>query len=80
MTAAFPPPSLAAPFEKKDILKARGYRWNGGEDGRYKAWHKEIALDELDAEVAYLKADIYGREALGRSSKVTPLSRFTTRG
>ena len=73
--------AIDAPFEKKDALKARGYRWNGGEDGRHKAWHREVALDELDAELTYLKAEIYRRDPTpGRMSKVTPLTRFTTRG
>lgn len=73
--------AIDSPFETKDILKARGYRWNGGEDGRHKAWHRELALDELDAELTYLKTEIYRREQTpGRMSKVTPLTRFTTRG
>lgn len=72
--------AINSPFETKDILKARGYRWNGGEDGRYKAWHKEVAVDALDAELAYLKAEIYRGGAGGRTSKVTPLTRFTVRG
>lgn len=73
--------AVDSPFETKDILKARGYRWNDGTDGRHKAWHKEVGLDEIDAEVAYLKTEIYrSASALGRSSKVTPLTRFTVRG
>lgn len=72
--------AINSPFETKDILKARGYRWNGGEDGRYKAWHKEVSVSELDAELAYLKAEIYRGGAGGRTSKVTPLTRFTVRG
>lgn len=27
-----------APFDMKDHLKARGYRWSDGSDGRPKAW------------------------------------------
>jgi DNA polymerase-3 subunit epsilon len=72
--------AVDSPFETKDILKARGYRWNGGEDGRHKAWHKEVALDEFDAEIEFLKTSIYRRNTMGRSSKVTPLTRFTVRG
>lgn len=73
--------AINSPFETKDILKARGYRWNGGEDGRYKAWHKEVSLDEFDAEAAYLRSEIYHRQdPPGRASKVTPLTRFTVRG
>ncbi len=75
--------AIGAPFEKKDLLKARGYQWNGGEDGRAKAWHIEVAADGLDAEIAYLKSDIYccgDRPTGGRISTVTPRDRFTVRG
>lgn len=27
-----------APFEHKDALKRRGYRWSGGDDGWSRAW------------------------------------------
>lgn len=76
--------ALASEFEFKDILKARGYRWNDGKDGRYKAWHKEVAIDEVEAETAYLRKEIYrcgdDQPTGGRMTKVTPLTRFTTRG
>jgi len=72
--------AVDSPFDTKDVLKARGYRWNDGTDGRHKAWHKEVWPDEFDAEAAFLKTEIYRREVLGRSSKVTPLTRFTVRG
>jgi DNA polymerase-3 subunit epsilon len=75
--------AIGSPFETKDILKARGYRWNGGEDGRYKAWHIEIATDALEAELTYLRDEIYrcgDRPTGGRIATVTPRDRFTVRG
>lgn len=53
-----------APFAAKDLLKARGYRW----DPERRAWHAE-QRDEatLAQERAWLKANVYG----GRSSTVT---------
>ncbi|MEI8154720.1 MAG: hypothetical protein WCG92_24515 [Hyphomicrobiales bacterium] len=43
-----------APFELKDELKKRRYRWSDGNDGRPKAWY--IDIDEADErnEIAYL--------------------------
>ncbi|MEQ8832262.1 MAG: 3'-5' exonuclease [Alphaproteobacteria bacterium] len=29
-----------SPFEKKDALKARGYVWSSGDDGRLKSWYR----------------------------------------
>jgi len=49
-----------APMAAKDALKARRYRWNPGTDGRPKAWFRELSRDELDAELAWLSAEVYG--------------------
>jgi DNA polymerase-3 subunit epsilon len=37
--------ALEAPIECKDLLKERGYRWNGGEDGRPRAWYRDLDKD-----------------------------------
>jgi len=50
-----------SPFEKKDDLKKRGYRWSAGENGKRKAWYKDILEDELDEEMRYLNEHIYTR-------------------
>ena len=52
-----------APFDAKDLLKARGYRW----DGAQKVWHTRLADEAaLALEFEWLKASVYG----GRSSRV----------
>jgi DNA polymerase-3 subunit epsilon len=52
-----------APFETKDLLKARGYRW----DPERRVWHAELRDEAaLDEERAWLKANVYG----GRSSTI----------
>lgn len=48
-----------APFDMKDYLKARGYRWSDGSDGRPKAWWTEIDEELYDDELRYLRTDIY---------------------
>lgn len=48
-----------SPFDMKDHLKARGYRWSDGSDGRPKSWWTEIAEEALDDELRYLRAEIY---------------------
>ena len=47
--------AVESPFEAKDRLKARGYRW----DAVMKYWWKEVADAELAAEQAWLAAEIY---------------------
>ncbi|MDH5546160.1 MAG: 3'-5' exonuclease [Gammaproteobacteria bacterium] len=69
-----------APFEKKDKLKSRGYRWSTGENDMRKAWYCEIPESELDAEMAFLQEQIYGGK-LPRLpvDRVTALERYARR-
>jgi len=61
-----------APFQKKDLLKQRGYRWSpGGEEGIRKAWYKDLPEDQVDAEMVYLNQEVYPRAV-----KALPMDRF----
>ena len=52
--------ATGAPFESKDKLKARGYRW----DGEGRVWWCSLASDVLlDAECDWLRAEVYGRRS-----------------
>ena len=35
------------PFDLKDVLKARGYRWNGEANANPRAWYIDVALVHL---------------------------------
>ncbi|MBI1201938.1 MAG: 3'-5' exonuclease [Rhodopseudomonas sp.] len=69
-----------SPFDLKDTLKARGYHWNDGSDGRPKSWFIDVAEDKRDAELNYLKKVIYQREADIECRAMTALERFSDRG
>lgn len=68
-----------SPFELKDALKARGYRWNDGSDGRPKSWFIDIDEDKRDAELSYLKKEIYQCEVDIECRAMTALDRFSNR-
>lgn len=68
-----------SPFESKDLLKARGYRWNGGEDGRPKAWYKDLNDDELDDEQAFLATNVYGGARQLPIDTINAFNRFSAR-
>jgi DNA polymerase-3 subunit epsilon len=55
--------ALEAPIECKDLLKDRGYRWNGGEDGRPRAWYRDLDEDLLTEEELFLGEKIYAGAA-----------------
>jgi DNA polymerase-3 subunit epsilon len=66
-----------SPFDMKDHLKARGYRWSDGSDGRPKSWWIEIDEDALSDELGYLRAEIYRwDEADPPTLRLTALDRY----
>ncbi|MFT9382853.1 3'-5' exonuclease [Gluconobacter sp.] len=68
-----------APFELKDTLKARGYRWNDGSDGRPKAWFIDRPPEEVEEKVRFLRSDIYQRDVDITVRPVEAADRFTSR-
>ncbi|MBS7701337.1 3'-5' exonuclease [Chelatococcus sp. YT9] len=65
-----------SPFDMKDVLKGRGYRWNDGSDGRPKSWWVETSDEALQAELQFLRTDIYQRDADPRVDRITAFERF----
>jgi DNA polymerase-3 subunit epsilon len=69
--------AVGSAFEVKDALRARGYRWNGGEDGRPKSWYLETAAQNRNSETAWLREHAYpGRREDIRVETVSALERF----
>jgi DNA polymerase-3 subunit epsilon len=54
-----------APYEKKELLKGRHYRWHPGDAVRPKAWYIEIAEADGPAELEWLRERVYA----GRSGQ-----------
>lgn len=68
--------ALNSPFETKDKLRERGYRW----DGERKLWNKAVSNDELTAETDWLKAAVYNNRAFKiEQEKMDAYNRFSTR-
>ena len=69
--------ATGSPFETKDVLKARSYRW----DADKKSWHTTVAGDDaLMAEVAWLKDSVYnGKKARVEIEVHNCMTRFSNR-
>ena len=69
--------ATGAPFETKDKLKSRGYRW----DGEGRVWWCSLASDALlDAECAWLRDEVYGsRSARVQIEAMNSLVQFSSR-
>lgn len=68
-----------APFDLKDVLRERGYRWSAGGDGTLRAWFVDVAEDLMDAELAYLQNEIYQREVDIPMRRIDAYTRFSRR-
>jgi DNA polymerase-3 subunit epsilon len=66
-----------APYETKDLLKARGYRWSTHPVEYYKAWMIEVFDEKLDLELSFLRSNIYNTTLINIPLQtITPHNRF----
>jgi DNA polymerase-3 subunit epsilon len=65
--------AVGDPFDAKDLLKGRGYRW----DATHRYWWREIDADVLDEEKGWLSHAVYARNG-GHPNvlKITASERF----
>ena len=71
--------AVNAPFDFKDMLKARNYRWNDGNDGRPKAWYLDVASHDYEEECNFLETKIYQAKVNLPVTKMTAKDRFSKR-
>jgi DNA polymerase-3 subunit epsilon len=72
--------ALNAPFDKKDLLKGRGYRWSSGDDGKKKSWYKDVIGEELlNIEKDYLSSDIYSGNSQASIDEIDAFNRYSDR-
>ena len=51
-----------SPFDLKDVLKTRGYRWNSDLGPQPRAWYIDVPEAQREAELQFLRTEIYRRE------------------
>jgi DNA polymerase-3 subunit epsilon len=68
-----------SPYELKDVLKRRGYRWGDGSDGATRAWYIDVDEDALHLELDFLRKEIYQRDVWLRTCAITAWERFSSR-
>jgi len=61
-----------SPFEKKDLLKGRRYRW----DQNQKLWYRDIPDLELADERTWLAQNVYNGTCLADIQEIAPTQRF----
>ncbi|MGZ8982469.1 MAG: 3'-5' exonuclease [Methylotenera sp.] len=68
--------ALNAPFDNKDKLKERGYRW----DAERKIWNSALSQTDLPLEIDWLRSEVYANRAFKLElEKIDAFNRFTVR-
>lgn len=73
--------AVGAPFDKKDILKQRGYRWSDGSQGGSKAWWTSVPSTLENDELSWLASEIYfdGTTDRVEINRINAIDRFSIR-
>ncbi|MBT4878958.1 MAG: DNA polymerase III subunit epsilon [Alphaproteobacteria bacterium] len=72
--------AVNAPYNKKDILKKRKYRWSSGDGNLPKCWWVSISSEDYEAEKMFLEQDIYMNNSLDLpTKKITAKERYSLR-
>lgn len=72
--------ATGAPFDKKDLLKARHYFWNSSDNGQPKAWYRDLPEPDSAAELEWLREHIYnGRAGLWKVESFGARQRYSER-
>jgi len=64
--------ALNSPFETKDLLKSRKYRWDP--DNRY--WWKNLLLEEIEIEKEWMADNIYNGHFQGRIDEIALTEKY----
>ncbi len=68
-----------SPFAMKDKLKARGYRWGGDDVVPPRCWYVDVTEADKDAELLFLRREIYGGDVDLLARKIDAYDRFSER-
>jgi DNA polymerase-3 subunit epsilon len=73
--------AIGAPFDKKDILKLRGYRWNDGSVSGCKGWWTDVPQHSEQEELSFLGSEIYpnGNTKSVDINRIDAYERFSVR-
>ena len=66
-------------YGKKDALKNRGYRWCTGETEGRRSWYIDVEEQAKEAELEYLREEVFGRDVNLPLDTITAFNRFSGR-
>ena len=71
--------AAGAPFEAKDALKGRAYRWSDGSSGARRAWWKDVPQSAYESELEWLRINVFhGRPIHLPVRQITARERYSS--
>lgn len=73
--------AIGAPYDMKDVLKGRGYRWQDAANGKPKYWWREVPETSEAEELHFLAENVFpgGNTESVTITRIDALSRFSQR-
>ena len=71
--------AIGSVFEKKNVLKNRGYRWWPGGQLKKRSWYIDVDENNVEPETNFLKEEIYEKPIDLPIDVITPFNRFSDR-
>ncbi len=68
-----------SPFDLKDRLKARGYRWNADGAATPRSWFIDVPDDRIEEELAFLRDEIYQQDIDLLRRRIRAYDRYSDR-
>jgi DNA polymerase-3 subunit epsilon len=70
--------AVDSPFDRKDLLKTRGYRCSNGTNRLRRFWWRDVAERDLESEFAFPRASVFLRPVDLPTQRVTSRERYST--
>lgn len=72
--------AAGVPFARRGLVRQRGYRWRpAAASGEGMAWVTEVAAEAVDAEVRFLRTEVYGRAVDPTVTRISAYDRYSSR-
>lgn len=71
--------AVEAPYDARESLRQRGYRWNAAAEFGPRSWWVDLDLTRVESELRFLENEIFRRPLSLPMQKITAYDRYSTR-
>ena len=71
--------AVEAPYEARELLRRRGYRWNSTSEFGPRSWWIDLEMQRVEPELQFLEDNLYGRPINLPMQEITAYNRYSIR-